>query len=200
MLNWYYRYLILLSLFLIPTTVIASSCYLVNPFILGDAVTPTCTSYVSATTGTGSTATGSSSGRVYTGVVVNTGEPSEDVCQFDIDVASITGDISGKTYTAYIYSRDGTALDVIQGTSDSVSGADISVGTNSFTFSPAVTLEAGDAIVFTTGTYDASNYFNVDFRSSNGDGGYGYYARWDSVKNQDNAQTSWDYIYELYSE
>ncbi len=71
------------------------------------------------------------------------------VCRLDFYIYNLTGDISAQTFNAKIYTLNGNALDSLQGTSDSVSGGDITADTwEPFVFSTPVSLSNGVAYAF----------------------------------------------------
>ncbi len=89
---------------------------------------------------------------------------TKQLCKVGFKLKTGTGDVSGKTYTAYVYTLSGTTLSSVisDGTSAGVSGSVITgtAATVIFTFSGNPTLSSGTtyAIVVTPGSTDASNY------------------------------------------
>jgi hypothetical protein len=107
---------------------------------------------------------------------------TEDICKATFYITQATGDISGKTYTAYIYTIDGAGnLDSLLGTSSGVTGSNSWSDTAvDFEFSPKVTMSNGTnhAVVVSTGSVDASNYAEMEISTSGQIGGLS--GRWES--------------------
>lgn len=117
---------------------------------------------------------------------------TKQVCKLGFKLKTLSGDISSKTYNAYIYTLSGTTLSSIitNGTSNNVAGTVIT-GTAStviFSFPNNPTVNSGTtyAFVCTNGTTDATNY------------GSGYYTNAGSMSDatfglwRDNGQNSYN--------
>ncbi len=87
---------------------------------------------------------------------------TKQVCKVGFKLKTSGGDVSGKTYTSYIYSLSGTSLDAVIATSDSVSGTSIPAvaATVIFAYSTNPTLTSGSqyAVVVSSGETDVTNY------------------------------------------
>lgn len=87
---------------------------------------------------------------------------TKQLCKVGFKLKTGAGDVSAKTYTAYVYSLSGTTLDTVLATSSAVAGTAIpgTAGTVIFTFSGNPTLTGGTqyAIVVSSGETDAVNY------------------------------------------
>lgn len=91
-----------------------------------------------------------------------------DICKITLNMSLSSGDISGKTFTCYVYTIDGSGnLDTLQGTSEGISGnnswdeSDVE-----FTFSSAVSFGLDYAVVVSMGETDGSNYARMNYSSS----------------------------------
>lgn len=89
---------------------------------------------------------------------------TKQLCKIGFKMKTVAGDISGKTYTAYVYTLSGTTLNsvITDGTSTGISGSVIT-GTAAtvlfpFTGNPTLTSGTTYAIVVTPGSTDATNY------------------------------------------
>lgn len=91
------------------------------------------------------------------------------------------GDISGKTYTCYIYDDSGGALNTLLGTSNGITGDNAWSDTwVKFDFPAGVTLSSGTNynIVLSAGSVDATNYAVINVTASGGLAGVT--GNWDS--------------------
>jgi len=121
--------------------------------------------------------------RIFWGQVITAGEADRDICTVTWDISRTAGDTSSKTYVTEIWSLGGSnELDTLLGQSDTLTGFNSASTTRvTFTFSPAVTAAAGNAIIlrrYNTTDGDASNYISVHYVSSNADSSYSSKARW----------------------
>jgi hypothetical protein len=113
-------------------------------------------SYTTDTSGTNSVSR--YNGRELVGFTISTGASARDVCQLDIHIETVAGDVTGKDYYASImtvvdYGGGDYDLDHAQhGTSAKIEGEDLASSANAwisdntgglFVFSPAVTLTSG---------------------------------------------------------
>jgi len=87
------------------------------------------------------------------------GGTSRTICRLDFEITTITGDVSGKTFNAFIYTMSGANLDTLQRTSDNLTGVS-ATGWLRFDFSTTFTTTASVsyALIFGPSSADASNY------------------------------------------
>lgn len=132
-----------------------------NPYILGSGVAAAgCTSYLSTTSDTAFLQQGKVGYR-YVGQADYVPSGNHTICQIDFYIHSIQGDVSGVTYNAYIFTKDGVNLDTEVGKSSDKVG--LTTGKNTFTFSTKPTLTNGTtyAIVLGSGTESDTNYVEM---------------------------------------
>lgn len=85
---------------------------------------------------------------------------SRTICKLGFEITFIEGTVSGKTYTAYIYTLTGTTLNAIQATSNGLTGI-TTTGWNTLTFpTPFATGGASTpyGLAIKVDSVDASNY------------------------------------------
>lgn len=126
------------------------------------------------------------------------------LCKVGFKLKTQSGDISGKTYTAYIYTLSGTTLSsvIADGTSTGISGSAITgtAATVLFPFTGNPTLSSGTtyAIVVTPGSTDASN-FCIGYYNGSGSMSDATFGLWrDNLQNSYNPGGTSDAACSLY--
>lgn len=121
-----------------------------------------------------------------------TAPATKQLCKVGFKLKTSGGDISGKTYTAYVYTLSGTTLDsvITNGTSTGISGSVVTgtAATVLFPFTGNPTLNSGTtyAIVVTPGSTDATN-FCIGYYNSSGSMADATFGLW-----RDNLQNSYN--------
>ena len=167
--------------------------------LTGTGVTPPAeyTLYASNSTYSSSTDHAKSSGFLYSGILVATGTHTLKKITFDFH--TITGDVSGKTWTAKVISRTGSALNLstgIKATSNSLTGI-TTTGLKEFVFSTPASVVAGDTIVLTVAAADVTNYVSLGKSGTNTDSGYGNFVQYSST-GVENTNAATDLVYYAY--
>lgn len=125
---------------------------------------------------------GNDTGHAFAGGVIQGGQSAINVCQIDVYVRSVVGDVSNKSYEARVYGVNGSySLTTLKGSSSTVSGASLATGSwVTFSFPTSISMVDGDAWVITATTAaDSSNYVNFGQQTSTV-GTYTDYRRWSS--------------------
>ncbi len=195
--------LLILCLILSYTTSVAW----MGPVMIGGSTSGascSASTHAESTTDTNDIAVGNADDFYYVGQTI-TSAPPHTVCQIKFRCGAITGDISAKTFTAYMYNMAGGAT-ITPGspncTSDTVSGATLSVDSwFTFAFSPACSFgDSSDnwAIVVSMDEADGSNYASVTYGSPDDDSGHSKYTRWVSAGTLAATNAGIDVNYMLY--
>jgi len=141
---------------------------------------------------------GNVSGREFVGQIVASG--THLVKRIKIKINTVVGTISSKNYEARIYTRNGTALDVLLGASTAVNGSTLSAGNwVTFDFSTPVSITTGNVFTISAGdaVADASNYITVKYSATDVDSAYSAYTRWALAKTVAGGGAG-DIEYEIY--
>jgi hypothetical protein len=118
------------------------------------------------------------------------------VCKISFFVRSV-GNVTGKTYTARVWTMSGTSLNSNIGSSDSIGGGSWSTEQLiTFTFSIPVSLTNGTSygITLDGGGYDATNYLEIRLKQVTGNDISGAYRNWHDDKVVGQAATTDTYI------
>ncbi len=161
--------------------------------------------YESQTTQNDTNSVGRNTSGIWVGQTSYDYGSNRSFCRGGIWIESEMGDVTGSDWQVEVYTLSGTALNTIQGTSSSVSGATIHAMPKpywqAFNFSTPVTLNTGTnyAIVFTRASgYDANNYLMVYSRTTDG-GIHGQLGIWSQDKTQYYSDAATDACFKLHN-
>jgi hypothetical protein len=132
--------------------------------------TPTPTTYSTVTQKDSNATLGSTNNTGILGQLI-TSSVVHNLCEASFSIYSITGDVSSKIYYIKVYSRSGTSLGTLKGTSSPISNI-TNTGIVSGTFNTPVQIVTGDVICIVAPSADASNYIQLDQALSDKDGSY----------------------------
>jgi hypothetical protein len=150
----------------------------------------------------------------YLGLIVESGQTTISVCETMCQMGTNEGDTGGIVYEASIWNLDGSNNLVPSSGSfagDDAAGVATSGGQAGgfatgvgepvrFSFSPAVNLAVGQALVVSRqGSPDSSNYVRVYRATADGDGSYSHYGRWNNDGVIQANLTAQDIHYAIYA-
>ena len=190
------KLLLLLSPFIF---LVVSNCY--GASLIGSGITSSCTSYDSAD------ASGSGSYNYisrydstrYCGLQV---AENKTVCAVSFWAWTTDGDISGKTFTAYIYalsSNTFTPASPLATSTNTISGSTVTSSDTelAFTFSPTAVTAGNHCIVISMDETDGTNFAKIHYNTTDTDDGFGAYGIWSNIGARITYYSDRDIYYEV---
>lgn len=105
--------------------------------------------------------------------IIQTSTDTYNMCSVTFSISRVAGDISGKTYTAKVYSTNSLSLGTLIATSTGIVGNNAwSASEVEFSFASPVAMQQNYVVLVDQGGYDTSNYINLISRTTDSDDGW----------------------------